>query len=545
MKKILLLIAFLYFPFLVFTQNYSFDWVKAFNSNNSSYYILDNAIITDNESNVYYTTNFIGSIDLDPSDKFDYFFSNDFETYNSYLVKLDKDGNYKFGVQLNDNFSFVKSIYVDKYKQIYVCGGYNSIKNWNLFINKYDQDGNLIWKKSITNIHATDAYSLVVDDKGYIYFTGYFENENYVGSKTYHKDLIIKKLDSNGNQIWSVSIGGNNDVIGNNIKLDNEGNVLVGGSFIGEVDFDPKSGKYMLTTDSLVRNGYVLKLDPFGSFVWAKKIGSDEHSNVSKIEIDKSNNVFISGFYRKNANIDKSIVFKSTNINSNTYITYLSSDGTYKWNTSFSGIEHIDICLDNNDNLFCSTTQNSNIYLESKSGIIKTYSPSYLILKFNKNLDIEWGKSLAIKYSGSCYTHINCDIENKLLISGTFIETVDFDINSGIYNLSSIYNKNTQFYNLSDFILKLKPNTLAIEDQIADNQDLKIFPNPTNNAIQIPANPFINNKNFTITDILGKTVKSGKINNPDDKIDLSDFNSGAYYLKIEDYLNAFKIIKID
>ncbi|MBK8724383.1 MAG: T9SS type A sorting domain-containing protein [Saprospiraceae bacterium] len=74
---------------------------------------------------------------------------------------------------------------------------------------------------------------------------------------------------------------------------------------------------------------------------------------------------------------------------------------------------------------------------------------------------------------------------------------------------------------------------------------MKIFPNPTNNAIQITGNPSINNKNFTITDILGKTVKSGKINNPDDKIDLSDFNSGAYYLKIEDYLNAFKIIKID
>ena len=168
-----------------------------------------------------------------------------------------------------------------------------------------------------------------------------------------------------------------------------------------------------------------------------------------------------------------------------------------------------------------------------------------MLLKIRSNSSVEWGKLLDIEQGYRAYSKIITDIKNNIVISGSFTHSASFEFGTNLNTLTSLYNRRLKDYNNSDFILKLKPNTLAIEDQIADNQDLKIFPNPTNNTIQITGNPSINNKNFTITDILGKTVKSGKINSADDKIDLSDFNSGAYYLKIEDYLNAFKIIKID
>ncbi len=549
MKKILHLIAFLYFPFFVFSQNYSFDWVKAFNTNNTGINYLNTSLMTDNQSNIYYVSNFLDSIDIDPTNNHLYITKKYEEAYGSYIVKLDKDGNFKFGFALNFNHSIVKSIFVDKNNYIYVCGNYSTYKNnWNIFLNKYDSNGNSIWKKTFSNIRNNDAYSVVVDNYESIFLTGFLENENSLGSNSYHKDLIIKKLDSDGNQIWSATIGGNNDVIGNSIKLDNEGNVLVAGTFIGEVDFDPNSGKYLLTSDSLVSNGFVLKLDPLGSFVWAKKIGSGREVDISNLVIDKSNNIYIAGSFEKNIYLND-IHVKNITLYKDLFILKISEEDSKNWIKTFGGFYdeyRIDICLDYQSNIFCISGITNNFELETLNGKIKNANSSKLmLLKIRSNSTVEWGKLLDIEQGYRAYSKIITDIKNNIVISGSFTHSASFEFGTNLNTLTSLYNRRLKDYNNSDFILKLKPNTLAIEDQIEDNPDLKIFPNPTNNAIQITGNPSINNKNFTITNILGKTVKSGKIKSSDDIIDLSDFNSGVYYLKIEDYLNAFKIIKID
>ena len=101
MKKILLLIAILYFPFLVFSQNYSFDWVKAFNNTGNIWGYSSKSMTTDKEDNLYVASNYIDSVDLDPTNNFLYIYKGNKELLGSYIVKLDKYGNLSLAINVD------------------------------------------------------------------------------------------------------------------------------------------------------------------------------------------------------------------------------------------------------------------------------------------------------------------------------------------------------------------------------------------------------------------------------------------------------------
>ncbi len=73
-------------------------------------------------------------------------------------------------------------------------------------------------------------------------------------------------MDGSGAVLWAKSFGGPSfdDVKG--IDIDPSGNVLLVGTFIQTVDFDPGIGTENRSSDSDSGDGYVLKLDNNGIF---------------------------------------------------------------------------------------------------------------------------------------------------------------------------------------------------------------------------------------------------------------------------------------
>ena len=55
-------------------------------------------------------------------------------------------------------------------------------------------------------------------------------------------DIFIQKLDRNGKLIWAKGIGGSGYEWGSSITLDSKGNVYATGGFQDTVDFDPSIG---------------------------------------------------------------------------------------------------------------------------------------------------------------------------------------------------------------------------------------------------------------------------------------------------------------
>jgi hypothetical protein len=72
---------------------------------------------------------------------------------------------------------------------------------------------------------------------------------------------------------------------------------------------------------------------------------------------------------------------------------------------------------------------------------------------------------------------------------------------------------------------------------------LSIYPNPSSSWVNIKADYSLTGKIYSLIDLNGRTLKTG-ITAENTSLDLSEFSSGLYYLKIEGISQVFKIIKI-
>lgn len=123
-------------------------------------------------------------------------------------------------------------------------------------------------------------------------------------------DIFIQKLDSDGNLVWAQSVGGysrslyvsRNDV-GRAVTTDNSGNVYVTGLFEATADFDPGEGQTQLTAEGY-KNSFILKLDSSGELEWAASLGGGGSNGGSAIACDDSGNVYVTGFFKSRIDFD-------------------------------------------------------------------------------------------------------------------------------------------------------------------------------------------------------------------------------------------------
>ncbi|MEX1001740.1 MAG: T9SS type A sorting domain-containing protein [Crocinitomicaceae bacterium] len=89
-------------------------------------------------------------------------------------------------------------------------------------------------------------------------------------------------------------------------------------------------------------------------------------------------------------------------------------------------------------------------------------------------------------------------------------------------------------------------NVLNSESDSLEHLIIKIAPNPTKSTINILTSGVANQGlNWTLTDLNGRQLKSGKTNQPTFTIDLTVYERGMYYLRIgnKNEIQTFKVIK--
>jgi hypothetical protein len=165
-----------------------------------------------------------------------------------YISKLDAAGNFLWAKQVGGEVGF--SIALDRAGNVYATGYYA----WaDIAINKLDPAGNITWTKQFG---AQIGYSLAIDSSCNIYSTGQFYgtrdfdpgigtfNLTAIGSS----DSYINKLDSSGNFIWAIQLGGTSEVLSRSLAVDNNENIHTTGSFNGTADFHPAATTYYLNS---------------------------------------------------------------------------------------------------------------------------------------------------------------------------------------------------------------------------------------------------------------------------------------------------------
>ncbi|MBN8691725.1 MAG: T9SS type A sorting domain-containing protein [Bacteroidetes bacterium] len=294
-------------------KSQNFQWAKQIGggSGDASFYST-----TDNLGNVYIVGGFNGTVDFDPGPGTTNLTSSGMT--DAYLVKLNSAGNFqwvrKFGgtdideaysVTVDNNTADIVIAGVfrgvadfDPGTTTYTLSG--STTSFNTFVVRLNSAGNFLWAinnrasicKQVAIEPSTGSVCLVGAFTGTVDFNPSASTVNLITSNVY--DGYILKLSSSGIYTWVRQIGSTsgNDYC-RDIEFDYSGNMVIGGSFFGTVDFNPGTAVFNLT--SISSDGFILKLNSSGAFVTAFGIGGSANDDILNIDVDASNRVYVTG----------------------------------------------------------------------------------------------------------------------------------------------------------------------------------------------------------------------------------------------------------
>ena len=360
-----------------FDSNGNFVWAKRVGEigNNIGY-----TIATDDLGNVYTAGYFTLTADLDPGPSV-FNLSSSLGT-DMFILKLDPNGDFIWAKQLGGSSSSICfSMEFDNNGDLYTTGYFTGTVDFDpgpgssnltsaggadIFVAKYDNDGNYIWAKRIGNTQSDIGESIALDSSGGIYITGYFEgsvdfdpsgfSSVFLSSAGGSQDIFVLKLNSDGNYCWAKRIGNTNNDAGSSIETDDLGSIYITGHFAGTVDFDPNGGIYNLTGMGS-QDIFISKLDTAGNFIWANGFGDSGWDMGMSVDVDSSGNVYSTGSFLGTIDFDPGLdIFNLTaNAQKDIFISKLDPNGDFVWAFSMGGAENDQgrsISLDLSNNVY-------------------------------------------------------------------------------------------------------------------------------------------------------------------------------------------------
>ena len=397
MKHIFTLIATCLLTSLA-AQNPSYTWGKQLGSTSAS---LPNSIAIDSNGNVYSTGIFQGTTDFDPS-----------------------------------------------------AGVFNLTSNGSadVFISKFDPNGNLLWAKSIGGSTFDSGKGIAVDASGNAYITGYFSDVTVdfdPGAGTFNmnnsggQDIYILKLDINGNFVWAKQFSNANCCEeANAITLDGSNNIYITGSFSGTMDFDPNVGVFNLSPTGTAL--FISKLDVNGNFVLARQCFGNSGVQGMAIKLDGTGNIYTTGVFSGTDDFDPGAgVSNLTSFGGNdVFVLKLDATANFVFAKQIGGTGNEDgwaIEVDNASNIIIGGDFQSTADFDPGVGTFTiTSAGSYdaFVCKLNSSGNFVWAKAFGGTDTEKLFS-LQTDVLSNIYSVGQFKFTVDFDPALAVYNLTA------------------------------------------------------------------------------------------------------------
>ncbi len=217
-----------------------------------------------------------------------------------------------------------------------------------LFIARYDGQGNLVWVKGAGgNRSYCNGNSISTDGNGNIYLTGsfsltaMFDNlpltaATSIAGLSGEDDIFVAKYSSSGVIQWVKHAGGGGDPnfthcpdIGYSIVTDSGGNSYVSGLIYGSVMFD---GISLQSAGN--RDAFVAKYNTSGDVVWAKLIGGPGEDYSPAISMDAANRIYVGGEFTQSFTLGSLLVSQGS---LDAFLAAFTSDGGLLWALSLGG----------------------------------------------------------------------------------------------------------------------------------------------------------------------------------------------------------------
>lgn len=299
-----------------------------------------------------------------------------------------------------------------------------------IFISKYDSNGQFLWAKSFGSTESDKGYSLITNSNGDVFLTGFYSAHIYFDnihlSPGGYADIYTMKLTSDGDVQWVKRAIGAGHEKGKGITYDQSGNLYVAGYFSGQTNF---SGTTI--NNNSVTGGYLVKYDPNGQLIWVKGNCCGE-SYYESLGIDSDGFLYAAGNFKGTVNIAGTTLTASGN--TDILIVKYDSLGNIVWAKKAGGPLEDNasgITVDSVSQMFYITgLVDDHGYFDSFY-VSTAGNRDVFIAAYNFNGDCQWVKS----YGGTdrdIANGISSDRNGNIVTTGTFVGNATF----GSFSLS-------------------------------------------------------------------------------------------------------------
>jgi hypothetical protein len=261
---------------------------------------------------------------------------------------------------------------------------------------------NTLNSKSELSIVASKTFGGSLDEKigsvvktsdGGMIVVGHTNSSDGDINKQYDQiDIWIIKIDSQGNKVWSKTIGGSKNDYGTSIIATNDGNFIISG--------------YTESSDGIVPSNFglhdflVVKINSSGDVIWSKNYGFSGHDHAHKIIQTSDGGYFVVGFSEysgiegsggtQNNGEGHEIGHKGVLHGSGEFIgVKINSQGEFMWYRYFGGTQNdrVNDVVEANDGgfLMVGFSESSDFDINDNKG-----SYDFWVVKLQSNGSLAW-----------------------------------------------------------------------------------------------------------------------------------------------------------
>lgn len=334
----------------------------------------------------------------------------------------------------------------------------SSLNHFDLFITKYDGNGNFVWVKQIMGNQNISGKQIRCDFTGALYLTGEFQGlmdcnpnagvSNLISLTSNLHEIFIIKLNINGNFLWAKQFKGNDEEEVTSMELDQNGNIYLAGTYKDSLDVDPGTANIYYTAYGGHQESFILKLSAFGTYIFSKNFQCDttnlgtQANRIQSLQVSTSGNIFLHGSFMGKVDFDPGqgqYWISQLGLAEFIFQAKLGASGQFLWANAYGGNSNMltskAIVIDSSENMYAIGDFQGAIDFDPSVNAYMMISPyPYLndvfITKFNSQGQFIWAKQVGGIETDAAKS-ICIDKNRFIYVNGSFKQTVNLNPNGG------------------------------------------------------------------------------------------------------------------
>ncbi len=325
-----------------------------------------------------------------------------------------------------------------------------------MYIQKFDPQGLLIWAVDIAGAGSFNFYDLALDANGNLVAVGTFAGtmDFDPGAGTSYltaqggRDVFVLKLSAAGTFLFAkVAVTGTGvDEVPRSVGIDPQGNIVVGGWFTADADFDPSPATAVRYSAGSL-DAFVAKYDSSGNLVWVQNLGNTSVDAVLDMTIDATGNITAVGKFAATVDFDPGVATVNLTAagNFDGFIIRLDPNGNLVWARPFTTSQGNNcapnsITTDATGNMIVAGSFFGAVDLDPGAGLANTLTTGLadmFVLKLDAAGNYLWSWGFGGGYQDGLYD-VSTDAIGDIYVASVYEGTVDFDPGPGVTSATAI-----------------------------------------------------------------------------------------------------------